>query len=84
MLRADLTDHKREMTITPTVNGKLVHQYEDKIVPGMGVPITSFDIAPKIDYDRGDCDCILQIKETSQLTQSIAYAMTTILFPVLQ
>ena len=55
------------MTITLIVNGHLVNQYEDKIVPGMGVSITDFDIAPKIDYDRGDCDCILQLKETSSV-----------------
>ena len=65
VLRADLTDHKVEMTITLTINGHLVYQYEDKIVAGMGVSIIDFEIAPKTNYDRGDCDCILQLKETS-------------------
>ena len=65
MLQVDLTDLKAEMIVTVSVNENLVHQYEDKIIPGMGVSISGFEIQSKSDYDRGDCDCILVLKETS-------------------
>ncbi|XP_057822077.1 uncharacterized protein LOC131034564 [Cryptomeria japonica] len=67
VLRADLTDLKAEMTITLNVPSNLVQQYENKIIPGSGISITGFQIAAKTDYDRGDCDCILILKESSMV-----------------
>ena len=65
MLRADLTDHKAEMTITLNVSGNLVYQHEPKIVPGSAISISDFQVAPRTDYDRGDCDCILILTDIS-------------------
>ena len=59
MLCANLIDHKAEMTITLNVSGNLVYQHEPKIVPGSAISILDFQVAPRTDYDRGDCDCIL-------------------------
>ena len=67
VLRADLIDHKEEMTITLTVNNNLLQQHENKIVLGMGLSITSFEIAPRSKFDRGDYDCILLLIETSTI-----------------
>ena len=65
VLHADPTNQKAKMTITLAVNTHLGQQFEDKIVPGMGVFIEYFDIAPKSEYDKGDCDYILVLKDTS-------------------
>lgn len=65
VLRADLTDTKGEMTITLNVTADLVAHYEDKIIPGSGLSISNFQIAPRTDYDRGDCDCILVLTKSS-------------------
>ncbi|XP_059070801.1 uncharacterized protein LOC131860407 [Cryptomeria japonica] len=67
VLRAYLTDLKGEMTITLTVSNNLLHKFEDKIIVGMGLSISDFDVVPRTDYDRGDCDCVLLLKDTSTL-----------------
>ncbi|XP_057852675.2 uncharacterized protein LOC131062948 [Cryptomeria japonica] len=67
VLLADLTDLKAEMTIIVNVTGDLVENYEEKIVPNSAICISGFDIAPKTDYDRGDSDCILILKDSTTI-----------------
>ena len=52
------------MTIIVTMGSNLVQKYKNKIVAGTTIAITDFDIAPKAEYDRGDSDCILNLKDT--------------------
>ncbi|KAH9301952.1 hypothetical protein KI387_013535, partial [Taxus chinensis] len=65
LLRADLTDEKAELTVTLNVAHKFIPMHEDKVVAGKGIQITNFSIAPKTSYDRGDCDVILLLNESS-------------------
>lgn len=67
VLHADLTNSKAEMTIIVNVTGDLVEKYEEKIVPNSAITILGFDIAPKIDYDHRDCDCILILKDSTTI-----------------
>jgi hypothetical protein len=60
VLHVDLKD---EMIIILNVSGNLVPQHEHKIIPRLGISITNFQIAPRADYDREDCDCILVLIE---------------------
>ncbi|KAH9322788.1 hypothetical protein KI387_017427, partial [Taxus chinensis] len=65
LLREDLTDEKAELTVTLNVAHKFIPMHEDKVVAGKGIQITNFSIAPKTSYDRGDCDVILLLNESS-------------------
>ncbi|KAH9295182.1 hypothetical protein KI387_038770, partial [Taxus chinensis] len=65
LLRADLTDEKAELTVTLNVAHKFIPMHEDKVVAGKGIQITNFSIAPKTSYDRGDCNVILLLNESS-------------------
>jgi hypothetical protein len=64
-MRADMTDKEALMTITLTIPTQLVHKHAEKILSGNGISITNFNILPKTVYDRGDCDRIISLNETS-------------------
>lgn len=65
VLRADLTDAQGMMTITLSVPAHLVERHEQKILQGNSISITNFRILPKTVYDRGDCDKIILLNESS-------------------
>ena len=53
------------MTITMTAPTLLVQCHEQKLVSGNGISITNFTIFPNTIYDRGDCDHIISIDDSS-------------------
>jgi hypothetical protein len=65
IMRAEMTDKEALMTVTLTIPTQLVHKHAEKILPGNGISITNFNIFPKTVYDRGDCDRIISLNETS-------------------
>jgi hypothetical protein len=65
ILRADMTDENGMMTVTLTVPTHLIQRHEEKILPGSGISIASFKILPKTNYDRGDCDRVISLDESS-------------------
>jgi hypothetical protein len=65
ILRADMTDENGMLTVTLTVPAHLIQRHEHKILPGSGISITHFKILPKTNYDRGDCDQIISLDESS-------------------
>jgi hypothetical protein len=65
IMRADMTDKEAMMTVTLTVPPQLVQKHAKKILPRNGISITNFNILPKTVYDRGDCDRIISLNETS-------------------
>jgi hypothetical protein len=65
IMRADMTDKEAMMTVTLTVPPQLVQKHAEKILPRNGISITNFNILPKTVYDRGDCDRIISLNETS-------------------
>jgi len=65
ILRADMTDENDMMTVTLTVSTHLIERHEKNIVPGAGISIENFKILPKSGYDRGDCDHVISILESS-------------------
>ena len=67
ILCADSTDCKGQMIVTVTISNNLLHKFEDKIMVGTIVAITRFQVAPKIDFDHVDSDCILLLKELSTI-----------------
>jgi hypothetical protein len=64
-MHADMTDNEAMMTVTLTIPTQLVQKHAEKILPGNGISITNFNILPKTVYDRGDCDRIISLNETS-------------------
>jgi hypothetical protein len=64
-MRADMTDKEAMMTVTLTIPPQLVQKHAEKILSGNGISITNFNIFPKTVYDRGDCDRIISLNETS-------------------
>jgi hypothetical protein len=62
---ADMTDKEAMMTVTLTIPPQLVQKHVEKILLGNGISITNFNILPKKVYDRGDCDRIISLNETS-------------------
>jgi hypothetical protein len=65
IMHADMTDNEAMMTVTLTIPTQLVQKHAEKILPGNGISITNFNILPKTIYDRGDCDRIISLNETS-------------------
>ena len=65
ILRADMTNENGMMTITLTVPAHLIQRHDENILPGSGISITSFKILPKTNYDRGDCDRVISLDESS-------------------
>jgi hypothetical protein len=65
IMHADMTDKEAMMTVTLSIPTQLVQKHAEKILPGNGISITNFNILPKIVYDRGDCDRIISLNETS-------------------
>jgi hypothetical protein len=65
IMHADMTDNEAMMTVTLTIPTQLVQKHAEKIFPGNGISITNFNILPKTVYDRGDCDRIILLNETS-------------------
>jgi hypothetical protein len=53
------------MTVTLTIPPQLVQKHAEKILPGNEISIIIFNILPKTVYDRGDCDRIISLNETS-------------------
>jgi hypothetical protein len=64
-MRADMTDKETMMIVTLTIPAQVVQKHAKKKLPGNGISITNFNILPKIVYDRGDCDLIISLNETS-------------------
>jgi hypothetical protein len=62
---ADMTENEAMITITLTIPTQLVQKHAEKIFPSNGISITNLIISPKTIYDRGDCDCIISLNETS-------------------
>jgi hypothetical protein len=65
ILRVDMTDENGMMTVTLTVPAHLIERHEQKIIPGAGISITNFKILPKTGYERGDCDRVISLLESS-------------------
>jgi hypothetical protein len=65
IVHADMTDNEAMMTVTLTIPTQLVQKHAEKILPGNGISITNFNILSKTVYDRGDCDRIISLNETS-------------------
>ena len=59
ILRADITDAKGDMTGTLNACGNMIDKYEEIITPGKNISVRNFKVAPKTNYDHGDCDCLL-------------------------
>ena len=59
VLQADITDAKGDMTVTLNARGNLIDKYEEIITLGKSIRVRNFKVAPKTNYDHGDCDCIL-------------------------
>jgi hypothetical protein len=66
-----MTDKNAMMTVTQTVPPQLVQKHAEKILPRNGISITKFNILPKTVYDRGDCDRIISLNETSIVEKNI-------------
>jgi hypothetical protein len=64
-MRTDMTDKEPMMTVILTVPPQLVQKHAKRILLGNGISITNFNILPKTLYDRGDCDRIISLNETS-------------------
>jgi hypothetical protein len=65
IMRADMTNTDAMMTVTLTIPPQLVQKHVENILLRNGISITYFNIFPKIVYDRGDCDRIISLNETS-------------------
>jgi hypothetical protein len=65
IMHAYMTDKEALVTVTLTIPTQLVQKHEEKILLGNGISITNFNIFPKKVYDRGDCDRIISLNETS-------------------
>jgi hypothetical protein len=65
IMRADMTDKEAMMTVTLTILTQLVQKHAKKILSGNGISLTNFNIFPKTVYDRGDCDRIISLNDTS-------------------
>jgi hypothetical protein len=61
----DMTDKDAMMIVTLTIPPHLVQKHAKKILPHNGISITNFNVLPKTVYDRGDCDRIIFLNETS-------------------
>ena len=64
-MRVDMKDKEALMTVTLTIPTQLVQKHAKNIFPGNGTSITNFNILPKTVYDRGYCDRIISLNETS-------------------
>ena len=67
IMRADMTNEKGIMTVTVIVPTQLIQCHKQKLVDGNSICITNFKIMLKTNYDRGDCDCIISLNETSTI-----------------
>jgi hypothetical protein len=65
IMHADMIDKDAMMTVTLTVPPQLVQKHAEKILSCNGISITDFNVLPKTVYDRGDCDQIILLNETS-------------------
>jgi hypothetical protein len=65
IMHVDMTDKDAMMIVTLTIPPQLVHKHAEKILPRNGISITNFNILAKTVYDRGDCDRIISLNETS-------------------
>jgi hypothetical protein len=72
---ADMTDKDAMMTVTLTLPPQLVQKHAEKIFPRNGISITKFNIFPKTVYDRGDCDRIISLNETSIVEKNIVVCL---------
>ena len=62
-----MVDEKGIMIVTVTVPTQLIQCHKQKLVAGNSIRITNFKIMPKTNYDRGDCDRIISLNETSTI-----------------
>jgi hypothetical protein len=69
---ANMTDKEALMIVTLTIPTQLVQKHAKKIFPGNGISITNFNILPKKVYDRGYCDRIISLNETSIVEKILA------------
>jgi hypothetical protein len=65
IMHTNMIDNEAMMTVTLTIPTQPVQKHAEKILPGNGISITNFNILPKMVYDRGDCDQIIFLNETS-------------------
>ena len=65
IMRADMTYKDAMMTVTLTIPPQLILEHAENILPRNGISITNFNVLPKTVYDRGDCDRIIFLNETS-------------------
>jgi hypothetical protein len=72
IMHADMTNKEAMMTMTLSIPTELVQKHAKKIVSGNGISIKNFNILPKIVYDRGDCDWIISLNETSIMEKILA------------
>ena len=66
-MHADMNDEKGILTVTVSVPTQLIQCHKQKIVAGNSIHITNFKIMPKTNYDRGNCDRIISLNETSTI-----------------
>ena len=70
-----------EETVTLTIPTQLVQKHVEKILPGNGISITNFNILSKTVYDRGDCDQIISLNETSIVEKNSRYLFRILFRP---
>jgi hypothetical protein len=62
---ADMTNKEAMMIVTLIVPPQHVQKHAENIFLHNGISITNFNIFPKIVYDRGYCDRVISLNETS-------------------
>jgi hypothetical protein len=65
ILCADMTDEYGMMIVTLIFLEHLIKTHGQKILHRSGISITNFKIILKSNYDRGDCDYIISLDESS-------------------
>ena len=55
------------MTVTLTIQNMLIQEHQEKLLLGKSVSISNFQVLLKTNYDCGDCDCILLLKQSSKI-----------------
>jgi hypothetical protein len=80
-MHVDMTNKEAMMKVTLNVPPQLVQKHGEKIFPGNGISITNFNILSKTVYDRGDCDRIISLNETSIVEKKFVVCSEYHFFP---
>lgn len=64
IMRTDLTDQQGLIIVTLVVPNDLIEKHNQTILLGKLITVTNFQILPKTNYDRGNCDDILLLDNT--------------------